>query len=87
MTETQKRGASARVRLRRLGELGGEKGTMAAKVTLKDIAREVGLSPTSVSLVLNVPCVLLAKVNAPAEKITHVAECPNNLVSIPPRAG
>lgn len=62
MTETQERGASARVRLRRLGELGGEKGTMAAKVTLKDIAREVGLSPTSVSLVLNDrPCKISAE--------------------------
>lgn len=35
---------------------------MAAKVTLKDIAREVGLSPTSVSLVLNnKPCKVSAR--------------------------
>lgn len=45
---------------------------MAAKVTLKDIAREVGLSPTAVSLVLNDrPCKISAQSRARIKEVAR----------------
>ena len=63
MTETRQAGGAARSASGGEADRTGEgRGNVAAKVTLKDIAREVGLSPTSVSLVLNDrPCKISAE--------------------------
>ena len=50
----------------------GEEGARMAKVTLKDIAREVGLSPTAVSLVLNDrPCKISAESRARIKEVAR----------------